>query len=152
MRQIFPFSSIRTITVGFGIAPNLLTPPIARPALVGFRDHSPLPPVGTFTPPRERGRTEIRPMRLMDLWPSNATNFRQLPDCAKPRERLSTAKDYLWFEARGFCSSPPPPPLSPPTGRQRRSECHWVGVPLGRFDRRFQRTLHLFMAGRCYDA
>ena len=62
-------------TVGFGIAPNLLTPPIARRALAGFGDRSPLPPVGTFTPPRERGRTEIRPMRLMHLSPSHATIF-----------------------------------------------------------------------------
>jgi len=31
-----PFSSIRTVTVGFGIAPNLLTPPIDdRRALAG---------------------------------------------------------------------------------------------------------------------
>src|ERR1700730_5020755 len=62
VRQIFPFSSIRTLNVGFGIAPNLLTPSIARRALAGSGDRSPLPPVGTFTPPRERGRTEIRPM------------------------------------------------------------------------------------------
>src|ERR1700680_2477046 len=27
LRQIFPLSSIRTVTVGFGIAPNLLTLP-----------------------------------------------------------------------------------------------------------------------------
>jgi hypothetical protein len=61
VRLIFPFSSIRTVTVGFGIAPNLLTPPIARRALAGFGNRSPLPPVGTFTPPREHGRIEIRP-------------------------------------------------------------------------------------------
>jgi len=41
VRQTFPFSSIRTVTVGFGIAPNLLTPPIARRALAGFGDRSP---------------------------------------------------------------------------------------------------------------
>src|ERR1700745_1372789 len=75
VRQIFPFSSIRTVTVGFGIAPNLLTPPIARRALAGFGDRLPLPPVGTFTPPRERGRTKVRPMRLMHLSPSHATIF-----------------------------------------------------------------------------
>jgi hypothetical protein len=73
--QIFPFSSIRTVTVGFGIAPNLLTPPIARRALAGFGDRSPLPPVGTFTPPRERGRTEIRPVRLKLVWSSHTTIF-----------------------------------------------------------------------------
>jgi hypothetical protein len=28
LRQILPFSSIRTVTVGFGIAPNLLTLPV----------------------------------------------------------------------------------------------------------------------------
>ena len=46
-----PFSFIRTVTVGFGVAPNLLT-------LSPFREEgarglglSPLPPVGTFTPP-----------------------------------------------------------------------------------------------------
>ena len=75
MRQIFPFSSIRTVTVGFGISPNLLTPPIARRALAGFDDRSPLPPVGTFTPPRERGRTEIRPIQLTHPSPSHATLF-----------------------------------------------------------------------------
>jgi hypothetical protein len=30
-----PFSSIRTVTVGFGIAPNLLTPLRAKRALAG---------------------------------------------------------------------------------------------------------------------
>ena len=70
VRQIFPFSFIRTVTVGFGIAPNLLTPPIARRALAGFGDCSPSPPVGTFTPPRERGRTEIRPIRFTHFSPS----------------------------------------------------------------------------------
>jgi hypothetical protein len=30
-----PFSSIRTVTVGFGIAPNLLTPLPAEQALAG---------------------------------------------------------------------------------------------------------------------
>jgi len=49
-----PLSSIRTVTVGFGIAPNLLTPPIDRRALAGLCDLSPSPPVGTSTPPRER--------------------------------------------------------------------------------------------------
>jgi hypothetical protein len=48
VRQIFPVSSIRTVTVGFGISSNLLTPPIARRALAGFDDRSPLPPVGIF--------------------------------------------------------------------------------------------------------
>src|SRR5690348_16866506 len=49
VRQIFPFSSIRTVTVGFGIAPNLLAPPVAPRALAGSGDCSPLPPVGTPT-------------------------------------------------------------------------------------------------------
>jgi hypothetical protein len=75
VRQIFPFSSIRTITVGFGIAPNLLTRPIARRALAGFGDRSPIPPVGTFTPPRERGQTEIRPIQLTHPSPNHATLF-----------------------------------------------------------------------------
>ena len=78
MRQIFPFSSIRTVTVGFGIAPNLLTPPIARRALAGFGDRSPLPPVGTFTPPRERDRRELRPTQLTHLWPIHATHLRRV--------------------------------------------------------------------------
>ena len=50
-------------------------PPIARRALAGFGDRSPLPPVGTFTPPRERGRTEIRPVRLKLVWSSHTTIF-----------------------------------------------------------------------------
>jgi hypothetical protein len=78
VRQIFPFSSIRTVTVGFGITPNLLTPPIARWALAGFSDRSPSPPVGTFTPPREHDRTEIRPTQLTHLSQNDATIFCQL--------------------------------------------------------------------------
>ncbi len=53
----YPLSSIRTVTVGFGIAPNLLTPYRAARALAGF-DRTfgePMacssPPVGNFTPP-----------------------------------------------------------------------------------------------------
>jgi hypothetical protein len=46
-----PFSSFRTVTVGFGITPNLLTLPLWG----GRRSRAwalpPLPPVGTFTPP-----------------------------------------------------------------------------------------------------
>jgi hypothetical protein len=47
-----PFSFIRTLTVGFGIAPNLLTlPPLrGKKALAGLGE-GPLPPVGNFTPP-----------------------------------------------------------------------------------------------------
>jgi hypothetical protein len=52
-----PFSFIRTITVGFGVAPNLLTPmapirnnPEGHRALAGL-GMAPSPPVGTFTPP-----------------------------------------------------------------------------------------------------
>jgi hypothetical protein len=46
-------SFIRTVTVGFGLAPNLLTPPRhgAGRALAGSCDCSPSPPVGSFTPP-----------------------------------------------------------------------------------------------------
>ena len=48
-----PFSFIRTVTVGFGVAPNLLTlsPKTRRKALAGLRLCPPLPPVGSFTPP-----------------------------------------------------------------------------------------------------
>ena len=53
--QSFPLSSIRTLTVGFGIAPNLLTLPAlsSGQALAGFDglERPSLPPVGTFTPP-----------------------------------------------------------------------------------------------------
>jgi len=49
-----PFSFIRTLTVGFGIAPNLLThfpaSHLGKKALAGL-GYPPLPPVGTFTPP-----------------------------------------------------------------------------------------------------
>ena len=102
MRQIFPFSSIRTVTVGFGIAPNLLTPPIARRALAGSGDRSPLPPVGTFTPPRERDRTEIRPKRLTHLWLGDATHLRQVLHHTKPIERFSTVKDYYGLKLVSF--------------------------------------------------
>jgi hypothetical protein len=33
--QSVPFSSIRTVTVGFGVAPNLLTPLFVKRALAG---------------------------------------------------------------------------------------------------------------------
>ena len=47
-----PFSFIRTVTVGFGFAPNLLTlPALGRQALAGSCDLLQLPPVGTYTPP-----------------------------------------------------------------------------------------------------
>jgi len=64
-----PFSFIRTLTVGFGIAPNLLTL-CPRSCRVQRRSRAwalwrPLPPVGTFTPPWEHqaatmtARTEL---------------------------------------------------------------------------------------------
>jgi len=50
--QGIPLSSIRTVTVGFGVAPNLLSPArLARRALAGLGDCSPSPPVGISTPP-----------------------------------------------------------------------------------------------------
>jgi hypothetical protein len=55
MRLSRPFSFIRTLTVGFGITPNLLTLfPKEIPREEGARGLGlihPLPPVGTFTPP-----------------------------------------------------------------------------------------------------
>jgi hypothetical protein len=51
------FSFIRTVTVGPGIAPDLLTlfpsslSSGRNKALAGFRDESRLPPVGNFAPP-----------------------------------------------------------------------------------------------------
>lgn len=46
------------MTVGFGITPNLLTPPnLGRRSRADERADEPvaqLPPVGSFTPPRER--------------------------------------------------------------------------------------------------
>jgi len=53
-----PFSFIRTVTVGFGVAPNLLTLPLCREQGARGLGPSPLPPVGTFTPPWEH-----RPVR-----------------------------------------------------------------------------------------
>ncbi len=46
------FSSIRTVTVGSGISPDLLTPCTqgAGP-LAGWWRKSHIPPVGNFTPP-----------------------------------------------------------------------------------------------------
>jgi hypothetical protein len=48
-----PFSFIRTLTVGFGITPNLLTLFLKpeKKALAGLGFSWPLPPVGIFTPP-----------------------------------------------------------------------------------------------------
>src|SRR5262245_15467347 len=51
-RRVVPFSFIRTVTVGLGFTPSLLTPPRGfRRALAGSCDLSQLPPVGTSTPP-----------------------------------------------------------------------------------------------------
>lgn len=47
-------SFIRTVTVGFGIAPNLLTRGFLRKpwrSRAGTRSHAHLPPVGSSTPP-----------------------------------------------------------------------------------------------------
>ena len=48
-----PFSFIRTLTVGFGIAPNLLTLRLKEAKEEGARGLglAPLPPVGSFAPP-----------------------------------------------------------------------------------------------------
>src|SRR5260370_1970419 len=51
MRLSRPFSFIRTLTVGFGIAPNLLTLPLGEGRRSRAWATSPLPPVGSFTPP-----------------------------------------------------------------------------------------------------
>jgi len=49
------FSLIRTLTVGFGISPNLLTLNQAVQALAGLTaiKNTVLPPVGNYTLPRE---------------------------------------------------------------------------------------------------
>jgi len=49
------FSPVRTVTVGSGISPDLLTS--AFQSARGLRSQAPLPPVGSFTPPRERCRS-----------------------------------------------------------------------------------------------
>ena len=51
-RSLTSFSFIRTLTVGSGIAPDLLTlpSPSGDQALAGL-EFPPLPPVGNFTPP-----------------------------------------------------------------------------------------------------
>jgi len=53
MRLSRPFSFIRTLTVGFGIAPNLLTLRLWERRRSRAWAYPPLPPVGTFTPPWE---------------------------------------------------------------------------------------------------
>jgi hypothetical protein len=44
-------SSIRTMTVGSGLSPDLLTSFTNEGALAGFPAHGGIPPVGIFTPP-----------------------------------------------------------------------------------------------------
>ena len=44
-------SPIRTLTVGPGITPDLLTFEFAPKALAGFQHSADLPPVGNFAPP-----------------------------------------------------------------------------------------------------
>jgi hypothetical protein len=94
VRQIFPFSSIRTLTVGFGIAPNLLTPPTARRALAGFGDRSPFTAGGDFHP-APRTRSDRNPTNAINAPLAKPCNdFRELLDHAEPTERFSTANDY----------------------------------------------------------
>jgi len=53
-RRKHAISFIRTVTVGPGFAPGLLTPPNprgAQRALAGSRAEARIPPVGSFTPP-----------------------------------------------------------------------------------------------------
>ncbi len=49
--RVFPSSFIRTMTVGSGIEPDLLTLPGNRQALAGSAPEGTLPPVGISTPP-----------------------------------------------------------------------------------------------------
>lgn len=49
-RALRTFSLIRTVTVGSGIAPDLLTPSKPKGAR-GLAATRRIPPVGTFTPP-----------------------------------------------------------------------------------------------------
>jgi hypothetical protein len=86
VRQIFPFSSIRTLTVGFGIAPNLLTPPIARRALAGFGDRSPFTAGGDFHP-APRTRSDRNPTNSINAPLAKPCNdFRELLDHAEPTD------------------------------------------------------------------
>jgi len=62
VRHIFPLSSIRTVTVGFGIAPNLPTPPVARRALAGFGELLAITAGGEF-PPAPRTRSDRNPTK-----------------------------------------------------------------------------------------
>jgi hypothetical protein len=88
VRQIFPFSSIRTLTVGFGIAPNLLTPPIARQALAGFGDRWPFTAGGDFHP-APRTRSDRNPTNAINAPLAKPCNdFRELLDHAEPTERF----------------------------------------------------------------
>lgn len=50
-RRVFPSSFIRTMTVGSGMGPDLLTLPGDRQALAGSASEDALPPVGISTPP-----------------------------------------------------------------------------------------------------
>jgi hypothetical protein len=94
VRQIFPFSSIRTLTVGFGITPNLLTPPIARRALAGFGDRSPFTAGGDFHP-APRTRSDRNPTNAINaLLAKPCNDFLELLDHAEPTDRFSTANDY----------------------------------------------------------
>src|SRR5690348_13624305 len=92
---IFPFSSIRTVTVGFGIAPNLLTPPIARRALAGFGDHAPFTAGGDFHP-APRTRSDRNPTDAINAaLATPMQRFSRAPrDHPEPTERFSTANDY----------------------------------------------------------
>src|SRR5207247_7843942 len=58
-----PFSSIRTLTVGLGIAPNLLTLFPRKEEGARGLGLAPLPPVGSFTPPWEHRPSGMNGLR-----------------------------------------------------------------------------------------
>src|SRR5690606_23729707 len=60
---VLAFSPVRTLTVGSGISPDLLTPACGRTAcgaLAGSARNRAIPPVGNSTPPRELRRPRDR--------------------------------------------------------------------------------------------
>ena len=101
--------------------------------------------------PAPRTRSDGNPTNAINAPFAQQCNiFRQLPHCAKPIERFSTAKDYYGSKLVGFAPVPAATSRRPPavsTANVTGRECLSVGLT-----RRFQRTLHLFIAGRCYDA
>src|ERR1700712_4758569 len=85
MRLSRPFSFIRTLTVGFGIAPNLLTLPRNEEGARGIGLRHPYRRWGLSPRPEHIGRPVEGPRQLgPSLRASASANLEKINDCGEP--------------------------------------------------------------------